>query len=515
MLGSWLMVVVLFLGWPSAGRGEEKIADESAQTLADKTQPVLEVDKDRHSFGAYWIDEPAKYDFKLTNAGNATLIIQRVTKGCGSCTAVGKYKKELAPGESTVLPVSMINRRLNGQYRKRVTIYSNDPQRPKYSLTLVGDCKWRVGAEPERAYFGLLLDNKPRTKTIRLVNHSDQELKLSLGPQAHPERVKLELKETQPGQEYELKITMKPPFKPGYIRDNLLIYTNLDTQKKIIIPVYAKIPHRLEVVPRQLIFSEHTMHAKSDDETQRRILRVSNYGAQPVKVLDAETNDPAIELKVIERKPGKEYTIYLQMPSDYMPPTKGRMLTIKTDDKQKPVIKVPIRRPHSVSRNRPSTNNLLGKPAPAFALKSLDGRMVSKKDLADMPAVINVIAINCPFCKKQVPQIEQVRRDYADKGVKFITIVERKGKVYNDQQVKNVLDDLGMEGTLVNDRVNLFSKAYKVRSLPTLIVLGKDDKIEAVTVGAKKNLEKQLRAQLDRLIQEKTVKKADASTPAK
>jgi thiol-disulfide isomerase/thioredoxin len=511
MAGLWLIVIAVFWGLTGTELAAAQKSDRSSATSADKPRPVLKVDKDQHRFGEHWVDEQVKHSFTLTNAGDAPLVINRVHRGCGSCTRVGDYKKKLAPGDSTELPVSMINRRLNGQYRKRVTVYSNDPEQPKYVLTLYGDCKWHVGAEPKRVYFGLLLEEEPKTKTVRIVNHSDKKLELSLGPQAHPDKLDLDLEEVKKGQEYKLKITVKPPYKPGYIRENLLVYTNLKKQKKLIIPVYAKVPHRLEVVPHQLVFSKRT--AAGDRETQRRILRVSNYGDTPVKVLDAEVNDPAIELEVRERKAGENYTIVLTLPGDYLPPAKGRMLTIKTDDKEKPVLRVPIRRPNT-ARNRVSTRNLVGKPAPHFALETMDEQKISKARLADAPAVINVIAINCSFCKKQMPKVEQVRKEYADKGVKFITIVERKGKAYSDEEVENVLQQMEVGGMWINDKVNKFSKAYRVRSLPTLIVLDKTGKIKAVTVGAKADIDKRLQKQLDDLLKSDPVKQADASAIA-
>ena len=64
-----------------------------------------------------------------------------------------------------------------------------------------------------------------------------------------------------------------------------------------------------------------------------------------------------------------------------------------------------------------------GQQAPGFTLTTLDGKTVSSQDFPKHKAtVLNFVAPNCGFCKKQVPTVEKVRADYEAKGVRFVNI---------------------------------------------------------------------------------------------
>jgi thiol-disulfide isomerase/thioredoxin len=58
--------------------------------------------------------------------------------------------------------------------------------------------------------------------------------------------------------------------------------------------------------------------------------------------------------------------------------------------------------------------------------------------------ILDFFAVNCGYCKKQIPRLETVRRQYAGKPVRFITVAETMRKRPTDAEVKAKIDEIGM-----------------------------------------------------------------------
>lgn len=60
--------------------------------------------------------------------------------------------------------------------------------------------------------------------------------------------------------------------------------------------------------------------------------------------------------------------------------------------------------------------------APYFELNDLDGNLVTSTDFPGKYLVIHIAATWCPFCNAEAPYLEQLNRDYSDKGVQVLII---------------------------------------------------------------------------------------------
>lgn len=74
----------------------------------------------------------------ITNSGKTPLIIRRVDEDC-SCTVLGGLPSSIAPGESVEVSVKFDAIFRKGPQRKAITIYTNDPSQPKYTLLVISD----------------------------------------------------------------------------------------------------------------------------------------------------------------------------------------------------------------------------------------------------------------------------------------------------------------------------------------------------------------------------------------
>jgi thiol-disulfide isomerase/thioredoxin len=73
----------------------------------------------------------------------------------------------------------------------------------------------------------------------------------------------------------------------------------------------------------------------------------------------------------------------------------------------------------------PTSNvaGLLGKPAPNFAVRTLDGRPVTLSDYKGKAIIVNFWATWCGNCKLEMPWLAELREKYASEGFEVLGIV--------------------------------------------------------------------------------------------
>ncbi len=147
------------------------------------------------------------------------------------------------------------------------------------------------------------------------------------------------LEETTPGREYQLHVTVEPPFTPGFARDTITIETNIPQQPVIQVKMAASFLDRFEVRPPEVLVPI------MDKESTRVVFFSNNDEHKPVKITDITIDDDELK-KRLSWKPvkpgGQKFEIRLTIPAGYAPPVEGRTLTITIDDADNPEIKVPI-----------------------------------------------------------------------------------------------------------------------------------------------------------------------------
>lgn len=136
----------------------------------------------------------------------------------------------------------------------------------------------------------------------------------------------------------------------------------------------------------------------------------------------------------------------------------------------------------------------VGSEAPAWTLKTPDGKDVSLASLKGKVVVLDFWAVWCGPCKKAMPGVQKLHEKYKDKGVVIygVNTWEREG---NDP-VAFMKDNNYSYGLLLKgDDV---AKDYKVSGIPTFYVIDRNGKISYVGVGAgdESALEKAIEAAL-------------------
>ena len=215
--------------------------------------------------------------------------------------------------------------------------------------------------KPTRLTFGRLSYKDPcKPRTIKLTRGDGGPLNLKLLP-IKTEAFTAELSEIEPGEHYELAVTLSRPYLSDRIRGNVKLETGVPEAPTVDIPIFAQITPRLSSSPRKLSVPRTRT---SDWEGSVRLVW-SDTGQE--KIISATVNDA--ELSVEVREGQKQQEVVLKVPADYKPGTYGRQLTIKTEDADAPILRVPIRftktRPDRFSSRRKGTELRAGRKAKA------------------------------------------------------------------------------------------------------------------------------------------------------
>ncbi len=118
--------------------------------------------------------------------------------------------------------------------------------------------------------------------------------------------------------------------------------------------------------------------------------------------------------------------------------------------------------------------------APAFSVKSLDGRPVRLSDYRNRPVIVDFWATWCGPCRASMPHLNALNQRYASKGLAVIGMsVDETGPA----PVRRFADGLKLRFTiaLANDEV---LDAYgPIRSIPTTIFINRKGQIVRRVVG--------------------------------
>lgn len=131
--------------------------------------PSIYFPEDSWDFGEITPDELPIHIFKFENIGNELLTIKGIKVSCESCIDPLISTKELAPGDSAELKITVNSLDMIGRFTKRIYIESNDPVNPRVVVTVSGFIKEKnesvVQSQPK-------VQPKPQPQTPFIVGKS-------------------------------------------------------------------------------------------------------------------------------------------------------------------------------------------------------------------------------------------------------------------------------------------------------------------------------------------------------
>lgn len=119
--------------------------------------------------------------------------------------------------------------------------------------------------------------------------------------------------------------------------------------------------------------------------------------------------------------------------------------------------------------------------APTFTLKDLDGREVTLEDHRGKIVFLNFWATWCPPCRREMPSMEKLHREFKDRGFTMLAVDLRE----EHSKVKAFKGKLKLSFPILLDPDGTVGLMYAVRSLPTTYLIDREGYMVGGALGAR------------------------------
>ncbi len=136
---------------------------------------------------------------------------------------------------------------------------------------------------------------------------------------------------------------------------------------------------------------------------------------------------------------------------------------------------------------------MVGEKAPEFTLPTLDGEKVSLKDFHGKKVVVlDFWASWCGPCRMAMPAIQDVSKELKDKEVVFFAVNLGEEK----EKITSFLKKIGISIPVLMDKDGGVADLYRVKSIPRLVVIGKDGFIKSGHTGFSAEMKEELKKEI-------------------
>ena len=139
-----------------------------------------------------------------------------------------------------------------------------------------------------------------------------------------------------------------------------------------------------------------------------------------------------------------------------------------------------------------------GAPAPAFQLKSSAGKSVSLAALKGQIVLVNFWASWCGPCRKEMPVLEQLNRQYHGKGVTLVGVNVEP----NSNDAAEWLKATPVSFPILFDVDSKVSKLYQVEGMPNTVIVDRKGNVRYIHRGYQSGAENEYLDQIRTLIRE-------------
>jgi peroxiredoxin len=141
----------------------------------------------------------------------------------------------------------------------------------------------------------------------------------------------------------------------------------------------------------------------------------------------------------------------------------------------------------------------LSGPAPNFTLQSNVGGQVSLASLKGQVVMVNFWATWCVPCREEMPHLEALYKRYNSLGFELLAVNVEKN---NAEGARKWLEETPVTFPVLFDPENQVTKLYKVQTMPSTVLIGRDGTMRFIHHGYKPGYENEYQTQVRALLRE-------------
>lgn len=292
-------------------------------------KPKIVFDEETYDFGKVFIGENVQHKYKFKNVGQGELIINSVKSSCG-CTAALVSKKNLLAKEVGEVEVKFNPGFYVGKVSKSVTVNSNDPENPKFKLTITGEVAEEINVNPKRISFGMIKkgDSCSRSLDIKPTAGVGVEIKKVESPNQY---VTISRKSDT---EYQIDFAKYDYL--GKFNGIIFIYTSSKKQERIDVPFSGEVFGDVTYYPENVTFG----NIRKGLDVKRTV--IINFMSKEVKIEKIEVESANLSYAVSELNNMTSKRIDLKLGNDISIGKISGSLKIYTNSTIQPIINIPI-----------------------------------------------------------------------------------------------------------------------------------------------------------------------------
>jgi len=197
---------------------------------------------------------------------------------------------------------------------KTARVMSNDPKNPQMTISMKGRIWAPIQINPQRVHLRGAVGDKLE-QVVRVQGEKDDPLIVKLVSVSVPDKLAVELRETEKGRGYEVKIQNKVKGEATYA-GQVKLTTSYAEKPELVIRVSVNVRGRVEVRPKALNFGRMSEERMEQLKTNNRFLK------RPVMVILNKGNDLKVSKVELEK------ALFKAVPQ---PIRQGRMVQIQVE----------------------------------------------------------------------------------------------------------------------------------------------------------------------------------------
>ena len=241
---------------------DEGVGTSAAMARPPGPSPKVVVKEAKYDFGTLDMEDSGSHDFVFTNEGDAPLTLVSGETSC-RCATSKISQERIPPGESAKVTIEWKPTDKPGPYEQTAKIRTNDPDRPRVTLTISGRITMAMRFSPPELVFSRLTVGETSTGESQLLSYLEEPLKIlghTWSDEATAQYFDVAQEPLSPEELKEeplarsgmlMKVTVKPGLSQGPIRQRLLVETNRASSPVITLPIEGVIGSEITVVGRE------------------------------------------------------------------------------------------------------------------------------------------------------------------------------------------------------------------------------------------------------------------------